>query len=447
MSSCVTPATLAQILESRDERAQLQQQFLQAHRCPVICFTMNIAGPVKTSPAIERAFRLGLELLEEKLPANAVQERRVDLCVTGCQAIYAVSAPATELKQICVSIEENMPLGRLFDMDVLDVNGVKLERHNLRDCIVCHAPGRVCAAGRLHSVEQLQKTTGRIIHQHFLQADAEAVATLAVQSLIDEVNTTPKPGLVDRRNSGSHTDMNITHFLRSANALKGYFQECFEIGQATAAQTPQETFPLLRQAGIRADEAMYRATDGVNTHKGAIYMMGVLCGSVGRLWSVERPFSSVSDITAVAAQLVRDTIAADFANAQPTAGIQLYQQYGIKGIRGEVAAGLPAVTALGLPVYEKLLDSGLSSNDAGAITLLHLIAKVQDTNLYHRGGQEGALWAAQSAEALLATTPHPSLAEIEALDDAFIKRNLSPGGCADLLAVTYFLHRINKNPV
>ena len=447
MSSCVTPATLAQILASRDERVQLQQQFLQAHRCPLICFTMNIAGPVKTSPAIERAFRLGMELLEQKLPANAVQERRVDICVTGCQAIYAVSVPASELKQICVSIEESTPLGRLFDMDVLDVNGAKLERSTLRNCIVCHAPGRVCAAGRLHSVEQLQETTKCIIHEHFVQADAEVTATLAVQSLIDEVNTTPKPGLVDRRNSGSHTDMNITHFLQSANALKGYFKECFEIGQQNAARTPQETFPLLRQAGIVADETMYRATGGVNTHKGAIYMMGVLCGSVGRLWSVERPFADLSDITAVAAQMVSDTIAADFANAQPTAGIQLYQQYGIKGIRGEVASGLPAVTALGLPIYEKMLRSGRTPNDAGAVTLLHLIAQVQDTNLYHRGGQEGALWAAQSAASLLATTPYPSLVEIEALDDAFIQRNLSPGGCADLLAVTYFLHSINKTPV
>ena len=445
MSSCVTKATLAQILASRDERVQLQQQFLQAYRCPLVCFTMNIAGPVKTSPAIERAFRLGMDLLEKKLPANAIKERRVDICVTGCQAIYAVNTPAAQLKQICIDIEEGTPLGRLFDMDVLDTKGVKLERSTLRNCIVCHAPGRVCAAGRLHSVEQLQQTTNRIIFEHFLQADAEHIAALAVQSLIDEVNTTPKPGLVDRRNNGSHTDMNLTHFIKSANALKGYFKECFEIGQTTATLPPQETFPLLRKAGIVADETMYCATGGINTHKGAIYLMGILCGSIGRLWTVEQPFASVSAITAVCAQLVSDTVAADFANAKPTAGIQLYQQYGIRGIRGEVASGLPAVTAIGLPVYKELLQRGLSPNDAGAVTLLHLIAQVQDTNLYHRGGQEGALWAAQSAHCLLCPNPHPSLAEIEALDDAFIKRNLSPGGCADLLAVTYFLHSLSMD--
>ena len=73
------------------------------------------------------------------------------------------------------------------------------------------------------------------------------------------------------------------------------------------------------------------------------------------------------------------------------------------------------------------------------ITLLHLIAGTEDTNLYHRGGPEGAQWAASEAQKLL---PYPSNAQLEELDDAFIARNLSPGGCADLLAATYFLHSL-----
>ena len=94
---------------------------------------------------------------------------------------------------------------------------------------------------------------------------------------------------------------------------------------------------------------------------------------------------------------------------------------------------------IGLPVFRQLLAEGYSENDAAAVTLLHLIAQVEDTNLYHRGGKEGAAWAKKEAARLL---PRPSMAQIEELDDAFIARNLSPGGCADLLAATLFLYHI-----
>lgn len=444
MKQTSSEATLAQILQAKEDRVRLQKYFLQTFRCPVICFTMNIAGPIKNSPLIQRGFQAGLRALETRLPKNTIRMYREDISVTGCQAMYAVDMDAAELKKICTSIEESTPLGRLFDMDVLAVDGSKLERCEERSCIVCGAPGRVCAAGRLHTVSQLQAVTQQILREHFIPLDAEHVATLAVQSLIDEVHTTPKPGLVDRRNSGSHTDMDITHFIASANSLKPYFRECVRIGQDSASCQPQEIFPLLRQAGIAAEKTMYRATGGVNTHKGAIYTMGLLCGSIGRLWTPEAPIPENTEIVTECTRMVSSSVDSDFACADgSTAGLRLYRDLGIKGIRGEVAAGLPSVIQIGLPIYKAGLHKGLSQNDAGAAALLHLLANVKDTNLYHRGGFAGAAWAAESAQILLRTEPYPPIPLIEKLDDAFIQRNLSPGGCADLLAVTYFLHSLN----
>ena len=124
-----------------------------------------------------------------------------------------------------------------------------------------------------------------------------------------------------------------------------------------------------------------------------------------------------------------------------TAGERLYLQYGIRGIRGEAADGFPSVKNIGLPHFRQARAEGVSQNGAGVLTLLHLIAQVQDTTLYHRGGCDGAQWAAAAAKKLL---PCPSNAQIAQLDDAFIARNLSPGGCADLLAATYFLHSFVK---
>ncbi|MBQ8040746.1 MAG: triphosphoribosyl-dephospho-CoA synthase CitG [Lachnospiraceae bacterium] len=452
-------ATLEQVLSAREARAALQQKLLNTYHCPLISFTMNIAGPVKTSPLIERAFETGLDELTKCLPAAKILFRHKTMEITGFEALLSVDMEAVALKKICTDIEDAAPLGRLFDMDVLEPDGHKLNRDIVkggsRNCLVCGAPGRGCAARRLHSVAELQAVTNSIMKEHFITADREHIADLAVQSLKDEVFTTPKPGLVDRRNNGSHTDMNLKLFLLSADTLKPYFTECVKIGQETNQLEASETFPHLRQAGIKAEQDMFHATEGVNTHKGAIYTLGVLCGALGRLWTPEKPISDANALLAECAKMMAPHVENDFAvletlipqltdisPARLTSGQRLYLEHGLTGIRGEAAAGFPSVAHIALPVYEKALQDGLTSNDAGTVTLLHLIARVSDTNLYHRGGTEGASFAANAARSLLETTDYPPLEQMEALDDAFIARNLSPGGCADLLAVTYFLHTL-----
>lgn len=473
--------TLTQVLEAREERVRKQQELLKTYHCPLVCFTMNIAGPVKTTPLITCAFQVGLDALHNRLSPKHIRFHSTEIAVTGCLAMYAVDIEAIALKKICTEIEDSIPLGRLFDMDVLDTNGSKLERHLVggknRNCIVCGAPGRVCAARRLHTVPEIQTATLAIIQEHFAinkQPECtpsnntcffEHIAALAVQSLIDEAMTTPKPGLVDMRNNGSHQDMNLYTFLCSARALKPYFLECLKIGQNTRHMAPADTFPQLREAGLKAEQAMYAVTEGVNTHKGAIYSLGILCGALGRLWTPENPITEVATMMKQCAEMVSPHVEADFtalstshsaitdsmaipveSKAIPTlsAGQRLYLKEGITGIRGEATAGFPSVMRLSLPAYKNALQTGLNHNDAGIIALLHLIANVNDTNLYHRGGRDGAAYAANAARTLLDANKLPSYVQLEALDDAFIARNLSPGGCADLLAVTYFLHRLKN---
>lgn len=423
--------SLHDILNAREARARQQRVLLAEYRAPLLCFTMNIAGPVKVTALVEEAFQTGLAILDGKLPREKILFREIKMPDTGCEAIFAVSMPAQALKVLCTEIEETHPLGRLFDMDVIDTDGNKLERKGERSCMVCGAPGRCCAASRAHSVAKLQAVTKQIL-------DRERIAALAVESLIDEVRTTPKPGLVDLRNNGSHKDMDIHLFEASARALKPYFARCVQIGQETAQLPAAEVFPLLRKAGLEAEKAMYAATGGVNTHKGAIYTLGVLCGSVGRLGQ-----TGVDGILTECARIVSASVQADFASADgKTAGEQLYLQHGLRGIRGEVADGLPSVRRIGLPTFRQALADGFSKNDAGVYALLHLIAKVEDTNLYHRGGKMGACWASGQAGAFLVAHTYPTIKSIEKLDDAFIARKLSPGGCADLLAVTFFLNEL-----
>ena len=439
----MSEVTLSQMLNAREERVRIQQSILNKHPFPLICFTMNIAGPVKTSPLIERAFYEGLKFIDENIPNELILLRHINISNTGCEAMLSVNMKAEDLKRTCVSIEESCPLGRLFDIDIIDTNGTKLERDSLRGCIVCGLPGRECAAGRLHSVNELQKVTTKIITEYFYLYDRDKIANIATNSLVQEVRTTPKPGLVDCRNNGSHNDMDINTFIDSANALTPYFSECFAIGCNTSKLKPEETFPLLRKAGIEAEKKMYAATKGENTHKGIVYSVGIICASIGRLWSPAAPIANLDEIFSQCAKIVKNSVKADFESIDnSTAGGHLYLKHGLTGIRGEVMAGFPSVRNISLPIYKKCLDTGFDSNFAGVITLLNLIAKVKDTNLYHRGGIVGAEFAVNTVSSLLKKSETPSTDDVIALDDEFIKRNLSPGGCADLLAITYFLYSL-----
>ena len=440
--------TLEQMLSAREVRqARLTAALVHA---PLVSFTMNIAGPEKSSPLIRRGFQVGCQRLTRAFAAHGITLTLLEQTdeITGCEALYAVHGCPMTAKALCAACEDADELGRLFDMDVIDRDGRRLSRGELglreRGCLVCGAEGRGCAARRKHSVAELQQETRRRLSAFFRQADRTTAATLATQSLLDEVRVTPKPGLVDRNNSGSHTDMNLALFEKSATALAPYWEQCVEIGMESATLAPEETFARLRRVGLCAEQTMLAATNGVNTHKGAIFLLGILCGAVGRLWSAGEPCQDAERLCAECANMtnapLREELERISVQSPNTTGARLYQQCGIRGARGEVMDGLPGVWEIALPTLRHALAHGCDREHAAAIALLHLIARGTDTNMVKRGGQEGAAWGAQQAKELLQRSPFPTIEEIARLDAQFIEKNLSPGGCADLLALTLFLH-------
>ena len=201
-----------------------------------------------------------------------------------------------------------------------------------------------------------------------------------------------------------------------------------------------EVLPRLRPMGMEAEQAMLSATGGVNTHKGAIFTIGLLCAAAGRLSPEDWSADSLCAAVATMAAGVTKELAAVTPTHSATAGQRSYAAHGITGVRGQAEAGFPAVLNTGLPVLRNGLQEGLSLNDAGCAALLHLLSVTDDTNLIHRSNRQTQLQVKQSVADLLADDPYPGKAVIEQLDREFIKNNLSPGGSADLLAATYFLH-------
>lgn len=441
--------TLEQMLAAKERRVLRQRALLEQYGQSLVCLTMNIAGPVKNNQLIRRGFLEGERRLLGQLASGGFrclhQERHME--VTGNEGFYVVEGVASALKKLTVELEDRCKIGRLLDLDVLDSRGEKAERQAMglsaRRCLVCGDPAWACARSRRHGIPELWQRTEAILREAFARQDGQTVAQLACRSLLYEVCVTPKPGLVDRQNSGSHRDMDLFTFLNSAPALFPYFERCVRQGMEGETE-PEALFSSLRWEGKLAEQAMLAATGGVNTHKGAIFSMGLCCAALGQL-----PRETWGDPEAVldqCAALARGLVRRDYQHLTPetarTAGEVLYLRHGVTGVRGQAEAGFPAVREVGLPVLEESLRQGLSWNDAGCRTLLALMGTTEDTNLMARGGIDAQKQTAAEAEALFRR--FPDWEGVNQLDRALIARHLSPGGSADLLALCYLLHFLKE---
>ena len=437
-------ATLQEILDARENRVNTQKSLLEKFNKPLISFTMNIPGPVKVDRDVRIGFAMGERLLKRSLQGKLIYAHS-HTPVTGCEGFYVADMDAKQLKKLAVELEEIDPIGRLFDMDVIDTDGKKIDREALgyetRKCLLCNEDAVICASRRTHPWEELRGAVGFLLYVTAREWMCEYIATWAYSALTQELSTTPKPGLVDRNNAGSHRDMTPRHFFASATALRPYFHKFAEQGFLTRDDAPAATFDAIRPLGLEAEQAMLKATGGVNTHKGAIFSLGVLCAAAGRLgpdsWNMDA-------LLAETVAMTKGLVEKDFAGITPenakTAGERLFAKHGITGIRGQAEQGFPAVKNVGMPTLMEGLRSGLSLNDAGCAALLHLLAEAEDTNLIKRGGVEKAKAVQMQIQELLKETPFPAKETILALDRQFIEENLSPGGSADLLAITYFLY-------
>jgi len=478
-----TPVTSEELRAARDRRVLEKWELLSAGdgSC-LVEFSLNIAGAVKVFPFARTAFREELRELQEKLGRFSIKNTKICEEPTGDHAFFLLDFPEIPVKQFLVSIEESHPLGRLFNLDVCGLGGVSVKRQDLhllpRTCLVCGGNANICQAKKRHSMELIQWQTARLFNDHFRERSADLAASAAVRGLLYEVSTTPKPGLVDRNNSGSHSDMDFFTFLDSSASLIPWFREFFCLGWDHADEADEQIFERLRYAGQRAETAMFSATHGINTHKGLVFASAILCGALGKVHAGKRlplpagevlsecrklgscslgdlaklsrhqnKLSHASSID-VNSQDSRGSMPMDTKNhptqAEPSAlsnGERIFSSYGIQGARGEAAAGFPSAVLIGLPALKKWLAAGFSLNDAAAMALLTLISEVDDTNMVHRGGPELAKKSKEQAKHLLSAVTNDSFKELlSTLDEQYIAMHLSPGGCADLLAVSLMFH-------
>jgi len=265
---------------------------------------------------------------------------------------------------------------------------------------------------------------------------SNSIAEQAVAAIRAEADLTPKPGLVDRRSSGAHPDMDLAMLHASAESLRAVFAEC--ASAATQSAPGAELRARLGEIGRTGERAMLDVTGGVNTHRGALWALGLL--SAGAALG-----GGLAGAVDVAARLA--AIPDRHTTATTSHGAQARLRYGVSGAAGEAAAGFPHVCRHALPALRAARRLGADDDSARLTALLALMATLDDTCVLHRGGREGLRALQTGAQAVLDAGGLGTLEgrrRFTAVDDMCQTQRLSPGGSADLLAATIFLDTLDE---
>ena len=279
----------------------------------------------------------------------------------------------------------------------------------------------------------------------------EAIWKAASEAVIEEILTAPKPGLVDPLGPGCHTDMDWQTFIRSAQAIEPFWK--YQAMTGLSGTAPSDALKRLRYVGIEMEKKMLAATSGINTHKGLIFLLSLLLYGAGySIYSKMEltPGNIVSNASAPVKGLVSEelgplckkTSSDKLSNCE-----RLFLMHGITGARGEAEKGFPSVIEYGLPALERFYSTGASANSSHIAALLAIMAGSEDSNVIHRGGYD--FWQNEYREMVKNTIKKfdplsEDFAPIGELEKKFMGSRISPGGAADLLCCTIFLHRITK---
>jgi triphosphoribosyl-dephospho-CoA synthase len=276
--------------------------------------------------------------------------------------------------------------------------------------------------------------------QRCLQAIWQHIDDLACEALYDELSLENKPGLVCPSSNGSHNDMNHQTFIDSISSLKNYFATLSQFGYE------DRLFDDIKNQGMSQEEKMRQATHNINTHKGAIFNLGFVCAAIGRCIQADIALTAKN----ICAQLVERwqvDLNTRLTRDPNSHGQKMFKQYGITGAIEMVANGFEVIQAQVLPCFYEAMYRTQDFEKASIQSLMLLISVLSDTNIVWRGGIDDLKNAQRLATQFLqagGVYQRDWRQQISHINQYFVHHNLSPGGSADLLAVTIFLYKVEN---
>lgn len=441
---------LEEFLLMREKRVEIQNEIIENFKNPILVLRANYPGEEKNSFVAKYIVEIMKNEILEIFNSQIVYLQKIE-SIEGPTYICSIKALGKNVKKIAIEIEESHILGRCVDIDVFDNNGYLFSRKDFggekRSCLLCSDMAFVCARSKKHTQKEVQTAIEKRLEE-YLDSEHNKIeivntfSNLALKSIILEVSASPSFGLVSPHTKGSHEDMDFFTFIDSGFSLSSYLKKVISAGYSPLSV--DLIFKKIRFMGKLAEDDMFLATNNVNTHKGMIFLMGITAALTAKA-----KFESLSfnEIPSLIKEMCRD-ILKDFDNIHNktslTHGEKLYIRHGIVGVRGVVKNGLDIIFNGSIKIFENSLISGEHINHVMIRTLLFLMSNLEDTTILHRHDIEILNFVKLKAKNLHLKFEKTSvniklLTEIE---NEFIKKKISPGGAADLLAITMFLYFI-----
>ena len=412
-------------------------------------FVIPVKEDKSLFPYIERKAMIeaAIKLIESKSPSLSVEGRggaSITLCEGSDYAISAATFPTYFLKRLDDAADTQM----LLDLDIFKRHLAPALGATIRfvgsepdDALTCHYNELMREMlPEVREIERMQEN-GEVVSASKVRKALEngdfqraaalvppttipyLLAHLATDALQQELDTTPKPGLIDCHDNGAHSDMNHALMQRSIVALRPYFVKLAVLG----FQKELPTVENLKKIGLEAENAMLEATKGVNTHKGALFALGLALVSAANLYQN-------GILTPENLQETIEKLASQFPDTTDTHGSRVVSQHNVKGALAMAREGYQPLFTDWLPYYR-----GERSEERKLKTLLRIMATLDDTNVYHRKGAEGVAQMKADSIALLNDFEPKKL---EQLNQDYNAQGISPGGSADMLALTIFVNFI-----
>lgn len=424
-------------LEARDARQrELNDALHRAReaRAPSVFFLSTaIPGADKHRPGVSRLFSAAARSLAL---TRGWRTERAGSDILGPYCIGSSLLAPADAKQVSMRLETESPSARLLDVDVYVGDGAAMDRASLglppRPCLVCREPARECIRLLRHSPQEVLDAVRELLSPLIPCPGPllpERLAKRLVLGAMRELDLTPKPGLVDRHDSGSHADLSYDRMRTSVELLPLYFDDILRCCREA------RPLPDFVAAGRLAEERMM-GTIASNAHKGFIFLGGLVLmatwESSGDLGQLRRK------IEEIATRFFGDVE----GRSSPSHGRDVRARHGIGGIRAEVARGLPAVFEYGWPMYREALEAGWAPDRAGFYLMAVLMEHVEDTTAVHRCGAEGLRRLRSDGTRLrrLLEQQRPPEALLVGLNDDYRRMGLTMGGVADCMALTFAIH-------
>lgn len=381
---------LKKLDDATDTQIALDLDLFVNHIAQPLGVTVRFAGS-EPEDALTRRYN---ELMAEILPGTSVAVVRQD------------HQPDSELVEGSAVRQARRPID-FVEIPRLEQKGKPLSATSLRRALD--------KGGFKEAMEYIPKSTVPYL-----------VADLAERALRLELDTTPKPGLVDRQDNGAHKDMDYALMSKSISALRPYLTRL-------AVESAKDIDPAkIKEIGIEAEKAMLKATGGVNTHKGALFCIGLSVAAASNL------ASATGSVEAYSFKELVSRAASEIPSARGTHGAEAKRSFKAVGALENARAAYPELFTDWLPYYLSLEGDPFRCHK----TLLHIMTTLDDTNILHRRGAEGLAHAEAEAARLLEDFSESGLSS---LNKDFIRENISPGGSADMLSLTIFIESIINN--